>query len=119
MGVLRLASTATTKLDLGDGDFIEVRTDLSRQDYNGLLRSFPDNYDADKGFSTSEALDFGSSLFKLLVTGWSLDGVAPTVDNYLALERNGSNVVDEKLVEHFNSLLASPTETKSSARSGK
>jgi hypothetical protein len=103
MGILRLASTDTKRVDLGDGDYLEVRSDLSKRDFNGILKGLPADYDTDKGFSPGQADDFTIALFQTLVVGWSLD-VPASVDNYLSLERSAATAVDEALMAQLNSI---------------
>jgi hypothetical protein len=103
MGILRLASTDTKRVDLGDGDYLELRSDLSKRDFNGILKGLPADYDTEKGFTPGQADDFTMSLFATLVVGWSLD-VPPTVENYLALERSAASAVDEALMAHLNNV---------------
>jgi hypothetical protein len=73
MGILRLASTDTRRIELGDEDFLDVKTDLSKREFNALLKGIPQDYDAEKGFTIGQADDFTTGLFKALVVGWSLD----------------------------------------------
>lgn len=112
MSVLRMASRDTVKLMLDDTDFIEVLTDLSKKDFNTLLKLMPPDYDSDKGFSPGQADDFMTALFSTLVQGWSLPG-KPSMEMYLGLARDASNAVDQKLIEHFNGLQPNAQESKS------
>lgn len=116
MGILRLASTETKRIDLGDGDYLDVRTDLSKRNFAAILKRIPENYDEDAGFTRDQAVDFTTAVFEALVTGWSLEE-EPTVDNYLGLARDAGNLVDTKLVEHFNDLTPTTPERKKSNRS--
>lgn len=111
MGILRLASTETKRIDLGDEDFLDVRVDMSKRDYNRLLKRIPTDYDPDTGMTPGQADDFTTALFDALVTGWSLKEPA-TVENYLGLAREAVTAVDTALVEHFNSLTPSQEEVK-------
>jgi hypothetical protein len=113
MGILRLASVETTRIELGDDEYLVVRTDLSKKDYNRILKRIPADYDPDKGFTIGQADDFTIAVFDALVTGWSLPD-EPSVDNYLLLAREAANVVDEKLITHFNSLTPSAEERSKS-----
>lgn len=100
---LRLAKSETTKIDLGDGDYIEVVTDVSKRDFNRLIAAMPQDVDEKKGLTPTQGTQFQVALFEILVRGWSLD-VAPTSDEYLNLDRASADAVDAKLVEHFGSL---------------
>jgi hypothetical protein len=121
MGLLRLASTGSKRIDLGDGDYLDVHEDLSKRDFNKLMKSIPQDFDADKGFTPGQADDFTTALFDALVVGWSIVDdkgrpVKPTVEYYLGLARESASLVDTKLVEHFNSLT--PTVEESSKSEG-
>jgi len=118
MGILRLASDETKRIDLGDEDYLDVRTDISKRDFNKILRALPEQFDADKGFTVVEADEFTVPLFDMLVVGWSLP-VEPTVDNYKSLARESATEVDRILVEHFNSLSPTKEETTKSKRPSK
>lgn len=113
MSKLRLASADTKRIELGDEDFLVVKNDLSKRDFNGILKLLPPDYDSDSGFTFGQASDFACALFDCIVTGWSLD-VEPTVENYLDLAQDAASAVDQALAEHFNSLTPSAEErTKS------
>src|SRR5687768_10541634 len=108
MSKLRLATGEVQRLDLGDGDFLEVRSDLSKRQFNELMAFMPDRpVSQESGLTPSEGIKFTSGLFASLVTGWSLSEPA-TVDNYEALESASASAVDAALIEHFGKL--SPTD---------
>jgi hypothetical protein len=112
MGILKTASTATKTVMLDETDFITVRSDLSKRDFNALLANMPVGVQADgTGLSMGEATKFQEFLFSALVVGWSLD-VPATVEEYNGLSAASAQVVDEKLGEHFESLLPSSAEGK-------
>jgi hypothetical protein len=111
MGLFRKASTETKQLPVGDeGDFLVVRTDISKREFNALAEQMPKQ--AEEGLSIAEAAGFSSVLFETLVVGWSLDEGAPTADDYLSLSAAGSNAIDAALAEHFASLLPDSAEGK-------
>lgn len=118
MGVLKLASTTTKTLDLGEGDFLEVREGISKRDFRYLLDKLPEDFDGDKGFTPGQADDFSTALFQMLVKGWSLPE-EPTVENYLGLDRSAVVVVDTALVGHFNDLSPSQEERSKSKGNSK
>lgn len=110
MSILRLASQGTKRLDLGDGDFLEVREDLTKKVFNSLMSFMPDReVNEEKGISPQEGAVFARGLFETLVVGWSLPD-DPTVENYDALSSEAANVVDAALVEHFASLAPNKEE---------
>jgi len=118
MGVLKLVSSETKTLDLGEGDFLEVRESVSKKQFRTLLDKLPGDWDSDKGFTPGQADDFSTALFEMIVTGWSLD-VPAEVENYMNLERSAAAVVDTALIEHFNGLTPSTEERSKSKGTGK
>ena len=112
MGILRTASTDTKTIMLDESDFIEVRADLSKRAFNNLVGNMPSGVQEDgAGLSLKDATKFQEYLFSALVTGWSLETDA-TVDEYNNLSAAAGQVIDEKLGEHFESLLPSSAEGK-------
>ena len=116
MGVLKFASNETTRLDLGEGDYLEVRQGISKKQFRLLLDRLPDNWEA--GFTPGQADDFSTALFSMLVVSWSLEA-DPTVENYENLERSAAAAVDAALIEHFNGLTPTQTERTKSKGTGK
>jgi hypothetical protein len=111
---LRRARDESTRIELEDGDWLEVRADISKRDFNNLVKSMPQDIDATKGFTPGQATEFGSALFTTLVLGWSSED-EPTVENYLALKREDADTIDTKLSEHFNAFTV-PAEEQSKAK---
>lgn len=112
MGILRTASTETKRIPLDETDYIEVRADISKSDFNNLASNMPANIGADgSGISLGDATKFQRFLFGALVTGWSLPEPA-TVEAYDNLSAEAGQAVDEKLAEHFESLLPTSAEGK-------
>lgn len=110
MGLLRRASTETKQLELGDeGDFLVVRADISKREFNALASVMPRNSEE---LSIAEAAEFAGVLFDALVVGWSLDGEKPTTEDYLGLSAAASTTIDAALAEHFASLLPDSAEGK-------
>jgi hypothetical protein len=108
---LRLVPKTTVRLDIGDdGDYIDVREDISRRQFNALLGKLPAEGLGDEGtISFSVASTFSEGLFDAFVEGWSVEDakgkpVAATVDNYNELSRESSQLIDTAISEHFNSL---------------
>ena len=119
MGILRLASKETKRIDLGDGDYLDVRTELSKNDYHKLLIQMPENFGQDdKEWTASEIDDFMTALFNAYVTGWSLP-VECNVDNYLELERAAATAVDSAVSASWNSEAVTDTERSKSKGTGK
>jgi hypothetical protein len=116
MGI-RLASTETKSLEI-DGDTLDVRTDLSKRDFNRLLRMMPQDIDSEKGFTPGQASEFTAALFDTIVTGWSISEPA-TVETYLALAYESAAAIDSLLIEHFNSLTPSAKENSKSGTTSK
>lgn len=124
MALLRLASKETKRITIGDdpADFIEVRVDVSKRDFNNLIHNIPTTV-GDAGLTPGEADDFTRFLFELFVVGWSLkddDGntVIPTSEMYLSLSREAALAIDTALVEHFNTLTPSDGERRKSEDAG-
>lgn len=114
---LRLASNKTTRIKIGDEDYIDVLSDISRRQFSELMRIVP----RQEELSVEDAEGFTVALFSLFVKGWSVtdeDGtpVAPTEENYYALSREASGLVDNAVIEHFNSLTPTSQEQKKSER---
>src|SRR5688572_21164157 len=62
MMVLRLAPTTIVRLDLGDGDWLDVREDISRARFNQLISTLPSNLN-DENVTVGVATDFARGLF--------------------------------------------------------
>ena len=111
MGLFRKANTETTQLPVGDeGDFLVVRTDISKREFNALAGQMPKQ--SEEGLSIADAAGFSSVLFETLVVGWSLDDTQPSAEDYLSLSAAASNAIDAALAEHFASLLPDSAEGK-------
>lgn len=116
MGILRRATTETQKIELGEGDFIVVRMDISKRDFNRFVSYLPSRtVSEDNGMTPSEATELQKGLFETLVTAWSLDE-EPTVEAYENLSNEGAAVIDTALAEHFKSLQPSKQEEKAAFR---
>lgn len=119
MALLRLASKETKRITLEGDEYIEVKTDVSKRDFNRLLQVLPSTFTED-GLTPATMSDFTDFLFDLLVVGWSLvdENGAPvptTLENYNELSRDAALAVDAALVEHFNSLTPGDGERRKSA----
>ena len=111
MGILKFASKESKRIDLGEGDFIEVRSDLSKREFNALMTAMPNReLSEESGLTLAEGLAFAEELFDALVTGWSLPE-EPSRDNYLNLSQEASAAIDAKLVEHFGEISPSKEES--------
>lgn len=112
MGILRTASAETKKIMLDETDFIEVRAGISKKEFNVLAAAMPKGIDEDgKNLSLGDAMDFQKFLFNELVTGWSL-AVPVSEEAYEGLDAGAGQIVDQKVAEHFESLLPSSAEGK-------
>src|SRR5687768_14344003 len=108
---LRLASAETTRLDLGDGDWIDVRSDISKRDFNNLIKKMPQDIDTEKGILPGQATDLGVALFDTLAVAWSAEPtLACSTENYLGLHKDDADRIDAKLGEHFSTLTPSKEE---------
>ena len=110
MSILRKASTETTKVMLDDEDYLVLRSDISKREFNALASNMPASAEDGK-LSLAEATKFQGFLFGALAVGWSLDG-EPTIEAYEGLAAESANLVDEKLAAHFETLIPSSAEGK-------
>lgn len=110
MGKLRLASGDTKRLDLGDGDYLEVSADLSKRQFNELMSYMPNRtVSEESGLTPTEGAEFTRGLFTAFVKGWSLPD-EPTIENYDRLATEAASIVDTALVEHFRELTPTDDE---------
>lgn len=112
---LRKATVGTTKLELSDGDFLEVLSDISKRTFNQIIGITP--VENDGTFTVANGLTFQTRLFGILVKGWSLPD-AVTEEAYLDLSRESAEEIDAALSKHFESLTVTETEATKSVRSG-
>lgn len=114
---LRLVNRELVRLDIGDdGDYIEVRKDISRREFNQLMSALPSDGISEDSITFGVASTFAEGLFDVFVEGWSLD-VPPTVENYNELTRDSASQIDSAISEHFNSLTPDGEETQKSEES--
>lgn len=121
---LRLVSNAPERIDLGDGDWLDVRSDISKKQFNTLLKSLPEGFGDDNSFTPGESDDFVAAIFEAFILDWSLvdeagEAVPATRENYDNLTREAATIVDTAIMEHFNAQSATDEEsTKSDESSG-
>jgi hypothetical protein len=82
MSILRKASAETTKVMLDDQDFLVLRSDISKREFNDLASNMPAGADDGKMSMTE------------------------------ALAAESANAVDEAIAKHFESLIPSSAEGK-------
>jgi hypothetical protein len=111
MGILRKANEETKTINLDESDYIVVRADITKREFNALAGSMPATSEGGS-ITLSQAAVFQRTLFETVVVGWSLSEGKPTGDDYEALSAEAGNAVDVKLMEHFESLLPSSAEGK-------
>lgn len=118
MGILRKASVDTTRIYLGDEaegedrDWIEVRTEIAKRDFNRFIKYLPGRaVSDDEKLTPAEAVELQKGMFEALVVGWSLPQ-RPTIEEYEGLGTEGASAIDAVLAEHFNSLTPSKQEEK-------
>ncbi len=105
----------TTRLELSDGDYLEVKKKLSQRDRETLLNEMPETAEG-VSLTPQQGLQVVHVLFDLLVTGWSLDEPV-SLDAYLDLEDDSADEVNNKIVEYFGSLMpVTPDEKQSKSR---
>lgn len=112
MGILRAASGATKRIMLDETDYIEVREDISKREFNLIAANMPSTPKDAESISLPEATKFQKFLFVTLVTGWSLSEGTPTEEQYEGLSAEAANAVDEKVAQHFEGLVPSSAEEK-------
>lgn len=114
MALLRLVGDATKPIPLGeDGDYIVVKSDISKRVFNRLLGIMPRQKAEGEDFTIEDGLNFQQSLFDIFVVGWSLD-VPATLDNYLDLSTEAAEAVDAAVAKHFESLTLTKDESTKS-----
>lgn len=117
---LRFASTEANRLELPDGDWIEVRSEISKGTFKQIMKLMPqkelrgDEDGAEEGkqrltLTQGEAVEYQTALFGALVVGWSLP-VPPTVDAYERLENDSASQIDSVLGDYFGKMGASKDE---------
>ena len=106
---LRLVSQNTKRIEIGDEDYIVVKQDISRRDFNRIITTLPQGMDLERGIDFATANAFAEGLFEVFVTDWSVVGddnvpVPPTVENYQMLSRQAATLIDEAITTHFNAM---------------
>lgn len=116
MSILRKASTDTKQLylDAEQTEYLVVRSDLSKKEFNVLVAKMPITVGQtdSEGMTIPQATEFQKSLFEALVVGWTLDAADPTIADYEDLSAEGATAVDTALADHFASLLPTSAEGK-------
>lgn len=117
---LRKAIGSTTRLDIGEGDWLEVRQDIDKRTRNKLASHLPSRIigevaEEERRLTTGEAVELQTGLFAALVVAWSAD-VPATIDEYLSLEPEDADRIDAALAEHWKSLQPTKQEAKAAFR---
>lgn len=125
MSILRKASTETVRIPLDDTDYIVVRAEIAKGDFNKFIGYMPQRQIAEAPaegaepeetkLTTAEAVELQKGLFEALVVGWSLPE-EPTVEAYLSLSSDAAMAVDTAVAEHFKTLQPSKAEEKAGFR---
>ena len=111
MGILRKSTEETKRIMLDETDYIDVRADISKRDFNSLIGNMPNTKEG-QDLPLSEATAFQQVLFETFVTGWSLTEGQPTVDDYQSLSAEAATAVDEAIADHFGSVMPTSAEGK-------
>lgn len=111
MGILRTASVEKKRIMLDDTDWIEVRADISKREFNAIAANMPSTRDTD-AIPLGEATKFQEFLFLTLCTGWSLADGDPTAEQYEALSAEAANAVDTAIADHFGAIVPTSAEGK-------
>lgn len=111
MGILRTASGETKRIMLDETDYIEVRADISKREFNLIAANMPATPQG-ADISMTEATKFQEFLFTTLCVGWSLAEGQPTSEAYGALSAEAANAVDTAIATHFEGLVPSSAEGK-------
>lgn len=112
MGVLRKATEETKRIPLDETDYIVVRADITKREFNALAGSMPPVVEGGAGLSVAQAAGFQRTLFETLMVEWSLAEGVPALEDYDGLSAEAGLLVDTKLAEHFESLLPTSAEGK-------
>lgn len=116
MALLRKAETTTTRIPLGEDEWIEVRDEIAKRDFNRFIKYLPGReVNEESKLTPAEATELQIGMFEALVVAWSAD-LPCDVEGYLALGTEGANAVDAALAEHFKTLNPSKEEEKAGFR---
>lgn len=108
---LRLASRSVRRIELSDGAWVDVTSDINKRDFLRIITSLPESAVAESDgdgkakINISDAMEFQTLLFDVLVQNWSLD-VPVSTEAYLDLARESAEEVDKVLIEHFKDRVA-------------
>ncbi len=111
MSILRKATQETKRIELDETDYLVVRADISKREFNIIAGQMPANAEKD-GLSVEQATEFSAFLFETLVVGWSLSDDKPTAEDYGELSAESGNAIDAALADHFSALLPDSAEGK-------
>jgi hypothetical protein len=118
---MRLVKSSNKRIDLSNGEYIEVVADISKRTFNDLVRAMPQDV-SDQGMTPTQGTQFQSAVFEAFVKGWSVEDENGTpleadVDTYLSLPNEFASEIDEALMDHFTSLTVKPEDSKKRATS--
>lgn len=119
---MRLVKPTNKTIDIGDGDFIVVKGDISKRTFMNLVAAMPQDLEPGEGMTPKQGTEFQKAVFTAFIVDWSVedeDGnhVAPETETYLDLPNEFATKVDNALLEHFNALTVSPEDSKEPATS--
>lgn len=112
MSILRKSTGEVKKIMLDSTDYIVVRADISKREFNQIAGAMPRTPKDGEEISLTEATSFQGFLFDLLVLEWSLAEGKPTLDDYGSLSAAAANAVDTAVSEHFEGIIPSSAEGK-------
>jgi len=112
MGILRTATGETKRIMLDETDYIEVRGEISKREFNLIASNMPDTGKEGDEISLDAATKFQEFLFLTLIAGWSLGEGKPTASDYEDLTAEAANAVDTAIASHFEGIVPSSAEGK-------
>lgn len=117
MSLFKMADSTATEVywfgdesEEGNRDWIRVRSSLSKAESNQVLKTVPrEERDIEGG------LAFVERFFEKVIVAWSLkdeheNEVAPTVENFRAMDAAGARLIEEQVMKHFNKVLGREVE---------
>ena len=112
MGILRKSTGEVKRIMLDETDWLDVRADISKREFNAIASAMPAQPAEGAELSLGDATKFQGFLFDTLVVGWSLSEGKPTLEDYDSLSAEAAGVVDSAIADHFEAIVPSSAEGK-------
>ena len=113
----KFASNKTKRIELADGNWLDVRAEVSKGAFNTIVSRLPSRTkeemeSGDIKATIGDGMAFAAGLFDALVVKWSEDSMPPTLASYLLLDPADATPLDMALAEHFEAIQPRQTEGK-------